>query len=127
MIAGMFIAAKSWAKWTGVRGVLSPATGGRHDVEPWYSRPGHTFFISIPDLYSRTRWRGVWGPPPGAYRLSYTAVAIRTAFYTLQYRARAGSRTVLIVSYANTNYNYTISAVSKGGNQKNEKGHSCKQ
>ena len=42
---------------------------------------------------------------------------------------RAGSRTVLIVSYANTNYNYmyTISAVSKGGNQKNEKGHSCKQ
>ena len=30
------------------------ATAGGHDVEPWYSRPGNTLYISIPDL----RWRG---------------------------------------------------------------------
>ena len=30
------------------------ATAGGHDVEPSYSRPGNTFYISIPDR----RWRG---------------------------------------------------------------------
>ena len=30
------------------------APAGGNDVEPWYSRPVNTFYISIPDL----RWRG---------------------------------------------------------------------
>ena len=48
------------------------ATAGGYDVEPWYSRPGNTLYISVPDL----RWQGT---ASGAYS------------------ARAGSRTILVL------------------------------